>query len=280
MLKHFSPTTNRLERCRAQPGSCRFLVHGEGVSDVSILEAAVDEALKSGDTNAYLAVREQLDVVRNPTSLFDEVLPVYDELNSEFFDELRSRYDSVAKNGTEFHLAPLDNNHAYWCYTCFGPVRDVSTEAVFKAECGECGAVMHNSVDCGALLRRSEVLFFSDDEVRKNTWYHSSDSPDWAEAVQNGTITAIHAGSLKAAEDRVTGLGRRNETTWIYELRIKSTATVDPSIYNDDPRHHESVYGENRSHVARYLNLFEDTGSISVLVDASQVEIVGRTKVG
>jgi hypothetical protein len=279
MLKHFSTTTNRLERCRAQK-KCKFSVHGSGVSDVSILESAATEAESTKNVDAYLTVRRQLDVLKNPASLFDEKLPVYNEDDQEFYDKLRARYDAVSKNGNEFHLAPENNSHSFYCYTCFGPMTDDSTESGFSANCANCNEEVEEASDAGPLLKRSEVMFFSDDETKRASWYHSSDSPDWEERIADGTITSVHAGSLNAAEDRVTGLGRKNDTTWVYELRIKPEASVDPNIFNDDPVN-ESAWKkqEDKSDVVRYMNLYEDSGSISVLLNSSQVEVVGKHQV-
>jgi hypothetical protein len=280
MMKHFSPTTKRLERCRAQPGKCKFSVHGSQTTDVSILEQAAQEAQNKQDLDTYLSVRSQIDSAQN-TSLFDAVLPIYDEMNSEYYHHMRTKYDAVAKNGTEFYLTPEDNSADFFCYFCQEGMTDDSDEKGFKASCGSCGHTVTRSDEAGALLRRSEVMFFNDNEVKRTTWFHSSETPNWAELVKSGEISTVHAGSMNAAEDRVTGLRRKNDDkeTWVYELRIKPEASINPSMFNDDPIHSRKWSAKDKPGVTRYMNLYEDPGSISLLMDSSDFEVIGKHRV-
>lgn len=282
MLKHYSPNTRRLERCRAQAGACRFNIHGAGISDVQLLNKVLEQAAQQEDTETFLTIREQISLIEQAPQTFDAELPTYKmEDEQERHEELRRRYQTVAKGGVEFHLAPEDNSHHAYCYSCTGPVADRSTEDNYHGVCLSCGEESNSPEDFGTLLRRSELIYFSDDMVKTSSWYHTSDRPDWEEAVKVGKVQQVHAGSWHSAEDRVSGLKREHGETWMYELRLKPDATIDPHVYAEDPNYtlDWQTYPQGKYSAHRYQNMYEDAGTISLLLHYSQFDIIARHKV-
>jgi hypothetical protein len=134
------------------------------------------------------------------------------------------------------------------------------------------------------LLERDRV--FADATVLpQRNWYHATLRADWHEDAA-AAFVPVHIGSYNSALMRsrdlrdLDGWGHPEDTVWtIYELTLKPEATYMEHVFEDSdsvwPDNFEDfILATNGRSVVRYLNNYEDPGSISLLADASVLQVV------
>lgn len=115
--------------------------------------------------------------------------------------------------------------------------------------------------------------------TRTMKWYHSTSQSDWHEKIfdnENG-VDCIHLGTEIAAADR--GLKESDFTDkqqFIYVCEISETASIYDYILRDDAEYFARAEGFD---VIRYVNAYEDAGSISLEVKPEAIKILARAKV-
>lgn len=130
------------------------------------------------------------------------------------------------------------------------------------------------------------------DAVKATTWYHATYVEDWFEKVSTGhgmkreagDFLYIHVGSQEAsrdlAESKYFNHPEPDERIMLHQLKVKTDAVLAHPILNDIETwwDYSSVTEETRKVIGgdavRYLNRWESPGSISLLVDARQLELV------
>jgi len=165
-------------------------------------------------------------------------------------------------------------------------------------KCPNCN-VTNNDRDYGdfnvALAAESAYLFDSDN-VRAESWFHATQNKDWFnEVLESPDQPIVHVGSLDAAIARAKSVsnGSSRYEFSIYELRIKPEAEITPTILvdadnlapnfvtdfpdYDDPDDDTEDFPDTFSPTAigRYVNGFEDHGSVSLASVPSNFEVVG-----
>lgn len=110
-------------------------------------------------------------------------------------------------------------------------------------------------------------------------WFHATTVEDWLNKVQADSIY-IHAGTKEAALERVRDShfdDPYSEPTDVYlwQFSISPFAVVADDILKDENRWSTHVSDCTRGHlggdVQRYLNTWESTGSVSVLLDPAWI---------
>lgn len=138
----------------------------------------------------------------------------------------------------------------------------------------------------------SSAHLLQPDAVKETVWYHATYVEDWFEKVSTGhgmkreaaDFLYIHVGSEEASRDLAGSKyfthPEPDERIMLHQLKLKADAVLADSILNDIETwwDYSSVTEETRKaiggDVVRYLNRWEAPGSISLLVDARQLELV------
>jgi hypothetical protein len=155
-------------------------------------------------------------------------------------------------------------------------------------ECGNCGG----SHDGSITVIPSSAHLLSQEEVRNTIWYHTTSVENWFQKVSTGhgmedavgEFLYVHVGIEDAAR-HVAQYKYFNhlekERVMMYQVRLKTDAVLSPHVVHDNETWGDfnSVTDETREVIGgdaiRYLNRCESAGSISLLVDARQLELVG-----
>lgn len=119
-----------------------------------------------------------------------------------------------------------------------------------------------------------------------STWYHATTRPDWYNGItMNNAVT--HIGTYVAARHKFDGI-YFTSSKWLYKLRLKPDVLMHPDISDDLNCWPTQVWDAplvdliNAWHegeitprgAVRYVNRYEDPGSISILCDPSVIEVV------
>lgn len=152
--------------------------------------------------------------------------------------------------------------------------------------CLNCG---DNAPEAG-YIQTKDIDLFDASTVYERTWYHATTS----DTDFTGDFL-VHAGSEQAAIERTKALmnDRKDLDTQfrIYELRVKRNIPIAPAVIEDYEwqelrwpesesdlgRRGKNAYpGFKRGAVTRYINYYEDAGSISILAPQSAYEVKGE----
>lgn len=151
-----------------------------------------------------------------------------------------------------------------------------------ERECRNCGIELYHHTVIVDILPTSE-RFLNTASVKNSVWYHATDRENWMSDLlddRHGTYPLVHVGTKEAAitilSDRYVS---RDDWVYFYTVKLAPTAVVDDSLYEDvnmwPIRTHELAGSGN---IFRYVNRYEATGSISLLVDPREL-IVERVEV-
>lgn len=161
-----------------------------------------------------------------------------------------------------------------------------------QVECNLCGDLQAGSI---TVIPESSSLLQA--EVARDTiWFHTTYVENWFEKVstgqgmeegrEDGDFLFVHVGSEAAALDNAhykyfDGYSSSDEpTVMLYQVRLKADAVLSARVVNDNEtwRDFDSVVEGSKEAIGgdavRYLNRWESPGSISLLVDARQLELV------
>lgn len=190
---------------------------------------------------------------------------------------------------TDLTVAP-EGMSALRCAVCqefITLAQETMLETAQSTPCLDCGEEMYRyEMECAIRTQDAPIL---DARVAKaTTWYHATTRTHWMKDLLSGKdIPWVHIGSLEAARDRarVGGTGEIVKDHFLYRLRLKPEATINPHIFRDEndwPDHvgQTGLGWDSRMNYAnanRYLNTFEAPGSISLLIDPRVLEITGKT---
>lgn len=164
-------------------------------------------------------------------------------------------------------------------------------------ECNFCWGLQKGSI---TVIPTSSSLLQA--EVARDTiWFHSTYVENWFEKVstgqgmeeqrEDGDFLYVHVGSEDAARDNANykyfdGYSFSDEpTVMLYQVKLKADAVLSSRVVNDDEtwRDFGSVVDGSKEAIGgdavRYLNRWESPGSISLLVDARQLELVSVERI-
>lgn len=125
------------------------------------------------------------------------------------------------------------------------------------------------------------LAYFDEETVRTTTWYHATDREDWFDSITQaqGKVPLVHLGDEAAAMDRATQRAARLGGNWkVYEITLAEDADIHPEVNGDDNGYAPYMAGDedmvdNYSTVTRYVNEFENPGSISLLVNPKAMRL-------
>lgn len=153
-----------------------------------------------------------------------------------------------------------------------------------QAECVKCGTIVSSIPSAGEVFPLIEpnpdsptYLAAVESNVSKMLWYHWSHMSNWHEEAfgQEGP-KRIHLGGERAAADRSIS-AEAGAPGYLYVVEIAHEALIDDSLYNEESKDF-TVKDSNDSDAVRYLNMFEDLGSISLAIKPKAVHVIGYRK--
>lgn len=174
-----------------------------------------------------------------------------------------------------------DGYSIYSCRSCNASFSNVQVQKFrvdFMNMVCSCGDKM-NLVDSAVSVLPESAHMLDIDEVKSSVWYHATESDNWLDAVkQLELIPYVHIGTRKAAMDRAKQISKRslrrtgkNSKIWLWQVTVDSNASIASSILDDEDDWLTAVtecsvkgLGGN---AIRYVNRYESTGSVSLLID-------------
>jgi len=173
--------------------------------------------------------------------------------------------------------------------------------------CRKCGKTYSNIAEFEIWVRHDAAKFFNVDTVRKTRWFHATDNPNWFEEIRNGGNVKsdyygqgdvmVHLGikdsALARAEQRhdefISCYGVEIPQWYLYEVELKTDIEIFPEMQDDEdgfPSNSaapEDMYTDgfewSPQGVTRYVNAFEQPGSISLLANAHTFNLVAQHEI-
>jgi len=178
-------------------------------------------------------------------------------------------------------------------------------------QCEYCNTSMSDGWDfntaCQFEVESTSAPLLDVDTALATTWFHATTRENWAEAIVNRDSEEdglpgnfyIHAGTREAAMERIRDeMGndqtyRRDNSYFLHEIKLVAGTTIAPHILadtNDWPNSTEEkfvFYNRRQDNwdteirqwdATRYVNRWEIAGSISIIVDATKIQVVNTTK--
>lgn len=201
--------------------------------------------------------------------------PTFDwKLTVEDTDKIRFDYQDIP--------IALANRSALACATCgtFYPENIDGASINSFTRCQGCnGRNQVETVTCA--IKPESVDMLRDENVRDTIWYHASVRKNWkADLARSSVKPVIHLGSKESALERASHVG--DDEMFLYEIRLKTGVPISPYLELDDtdsqPMTVEKMADNERMEgdgVTRYLNRYEDCGSISLMANPDAFEVVG-----
>ena len=177
-------------------------------------------------------------------------------------------------------VAPDNRRSTLVCSVCnmyLSKYQEGKFRTEYFADCQFCGA----ELEAGGLnvhVKPSSAKFLRVDNVRSSYWYHATYVEDWTNEVPSDL--ALHIGTWQSAkrrwDDINSGLTYRH-TGSMYKLKLKPNVPILRSVVLDDYVDDAHVGAEFADKVVRYVNLFESTGSISLITRREHFDVIGCT---
>lgn len=151
-------------------------------------------------------------------------------------------------------------------------------------ECTVCGTYEEIAVT----VNPASAHLMNEPAARSMVWYHATHVEDWyrkvstGEKMEAGEFLFVHVGTEEAALDiAITKYFQYNlKKVYMYKVTLKDSASLAGHIVDDDTFWEDFEIADPTSLKAatadavRYLNRWESPGSISMLVNASALELV------
>lgn len=272
---HYSIRTQKPERCTAYERDCPLGgIHGtadEVQTYISKLNDELYETLPSFSKNQ--------EVKSHP-------LPKYENPDEqEFWDTMRRDIGTFVWNDCEFIVQPKGEEYSTtYCTSCNTVLRKYHTYFTDSryASCDQCNHSLRGPFNTGAVLSRDSLKYFDDKVLKSESWYHTTQNPNWTESLKSDR-TFVHLGTESAATDRCKTLQNDPDSpTYLYEIEIVDDARVHDKTYYEDPYQDNSPLTSSDpsrypkidfNGVTRYVNEMEDPGSISLLANPKMVRV-------
>ena len=149
-----------------------------------------------------------------------------------------------------------------------------------RSDC-PCGYYLWTSevIHSGINVLSSAAALLDFDIAKSGSWYHSSRNEHWDAAFKMTDDTIIHAGTHDTALARANQLVHANlqyqhdAPVHVYELKIRKFAPLARRIMVDERTHASHGYMPG---VQRYVNAYEDPGTISIMGNRWMFKVVGH----
>jgi hypothetical protein len=147
--------------------------------------------------------------------------------------------------------------------------------------CTACNATIHVDQIGVSFQYETVKLAENSDAVFEQTWFHATQKETWASTVLDDGVVA-HVGSRRSAIQRAIDLSRRLnrvDKDWVvHEIKVPQTASVswgvEYDIDDDAVKTVEELKNNHNSDIVRYLNMYEDCGSISLITNPNIIRII------
>ena len=179
-------------------------------------------------------------------------------------------------------VAPDNRRSTLACSVCnmyLSKYQEDKFRCEYFADCRSCGARL-NPVDLNVHVKPSSAKFLRVDNVRSSYWYHATYVEDWANEVPSDL--ALHIGTWQSANRRwmdVNSGGQKFHDGNMYKLKLKPGVPILRSVVLDDHLDDTYIGSEHAGKVVRYVNMFESTGSISLIVRREHFDVIGCTPI-
>jgi hypothetical protein len=147
-------------------------------------------------------------------------------------------------------------------------------------ECHMCGMSLDEESVIADVHPDSEYLL-DIQNAKDEFWFHATNRADWMGDLlddkdeEDGSVPVVHVGTLAAAMNIMADrYARSTEMTYLYRVRLAPDAVIDTDLYED-----ENLWPDRTNEIDcyanayRYVNRWEATGSISMLVDPERLII-------
>lgn len=180
------------------------------------------------------------------------------------------------------------------CSVCDTPVPNdamIKILTQYAAECRSCGSGFDLSPDCDSpsnnVFSVKIVIdednyshkFYNKAAVYEETWSHTTFDNDWGEALKSDF--EAHVGTEHAAFDRALTTLDSNRSSggnlyggfFMYKVKINKNASISDEVADDE---NSQTMLDESTDVARYVNRWEDSASISLTVKPEMIDIVDK----
>jgi hypothetical protein len=149
-----------------------------------------------------------------------------------------------------------------------------------ERQCRGCGKkLLHLTGQITDIHPASEHLLDAT-TAKEATWYHATNRKNWMTDLLDYDVSdgfpLVHVGILDAAinimDDQYVG---SDNWIYLYKVKLASTAVLDAELYEDENKWpvRTTNINDTGSNAFRYVNRYEATGSISLLVDPRELII-------
>lgn len=254
-------------KCRAKDSAtCR--VHGPE-SGYEQLQKQADHAAVVGDISTYMATREKMEIAGDQTKR-------QSELKATLISVTATEGTSINVLYKEPELAEIEGYLMSVECVC-GKVRYGS-----DYEC-RCGA-KSDDIRGYRVTEKDRELIESRIAVKTRYWYHSTTHANWEDLVKNSDVP-VHLGNEEAAFERaIEHVGKTgNQDYYLYKVTLNPFARIAKNIcpdLNDTwSNTMEKFKGSTKGRdFVRYVNSYEDGGSVSLYGNPNMFTVVGVTK--
>lgn len=190
----------------------------------------------------------------------------------------------MISTATPLDVSTLKTGPTPLCKTCGAHLDFDLTREYIK----NTGFTIDQRCECGSRIdmhtfdipiQETSRKYLFDTDVFAQTWYHFTSSEnrptfkDWGENLPDSEKNFYaHVGTLRSAQDRQLSLWECRGR--MYKVRVKPGSRVDARVRVDDSYLHGVRCTSKDAEVVRYLNKFEDPGSISLAVVNTAIEII------
>lgn len=127
-------------------------------------------------------------------------------------------------------------------------------------------------------MRKDATPFMVTQTAKKAEWFHATDRAQWMDdlmANPASEIPLVHVGTRETAVTLMMDkYNFSTETTYLYKVTVESDTEFHADIFADENEWPETL-GEKRPNgeAYRYVNNWESTGAISLLLDPRKLKI-------
>lgn len=237
-----------------------------------------------------------LDLPQESSAQVPEVTPVFTEESQgkkyiwfngdENIDRnVTNNFGDPVYHYYRYKLAPSDAETGVQCERCdeYLSAEGLATWDTQHYTCDKCKSKVwvDYGFDANLALNSQAIDCIDKAKVRERKWYHTSVVDGLDENIKDDQ--KIYCGTDLAATMRAAALHKTKKPVHIYELTLKDDAPIDDYIYHDDNGFIGEAGGSGFTHkthqesdpdkVSRYVNYYEDAGSISLFGSAQLFNI-------
>lgn len=153
----------------------------------------------------------------------------------------------------------------------------------FGVICSVCGE-KSSIYDADVRVLPSSASFLDVETTKAARWFHATTNAHWLDEITDADIITplVHIGTKETALARAEDImAYISGDIYLYELEFSSDVTIgDTFLVDEDDWETEANYSNYPAPAMRYVNKWEATGEISMIVDPLYLNLVRRSIVG